>query len=67
VVLWVLAPLFLASAGRRMDLTTLADARTALVAAVMLVVAVAGKFGGAFLGAGSAGCPHGRRWRSASA
>jgi Kef-type K+ transport system membrane component KefB len=51
VVLSVLAPLFLASAGLRMDLTTLADPRVALAAAAILGVAVAGKFAGAYLGA----------------
>jgi Kef-type K+ transport system membrane component KefB len=51
VVLWVLAPIFLATAGLRMDLTTLADGTTALAALVMLVVAIVGKFTGAYLGA----------------
>lgn len=53
VVLWVLAPLFLASAGLRMDLTSLADTTTALAALAILVVAIVGKFAGAFLGAKS--------------
>jgi Kef-type K+ transport system membrane component KefB len=51
VVLWVLAPLFLASAGLRMDLTTLADGGTALAALAILCVAVFGKFAGAYIGA----------------
>lgn len=51
VTLWVLAPVFLASAGLRMDLTTLVDATTALAALVMLVVAITGKFLGAYVGA----------------
>ncbi|AXE24081.1 cation:proton antiporter [Streptomyces globosus] len=51
VVLSVLAPLFLASAGLRMDLTELADPATALAAAALLAVAVLGKFAGAYLGA----------------
>lgn len=51
VVLWVLAPLFLATAGLRMDLTTLVDPTTALAALAILVVAIAGKFAGAFFGA----------------
>jgi Kef-type K+ transport system membrane component KefB len=51
IVLWVLAPLFLATAGLRMDLTSLAHGGTALVALAILAVAVLGKFAGAFLGA----------------
>jgi Kef-type K+ transport system membrane component KefB len=47
----VLAPLFFATAGLRIDLTALADPRFALPAAAVLAVAVAGKFAGAFLGA----------------
>lgn len=50
VVLWVLAPLFLASAGLRTDLTTLADPAIALTSLAILVVAIVGKFSGAFLG-----------------
>ncbi|HEY0641661.1 MAG TPA: cation:proton antiporter [Pseudonocardiaceae bacterium] len=51
VVLWVLAPLFMATAGLRMDLTTLADATTALAGLAILVIAIIGKFAGAYLGA----------------
>jgi Kef-type K+ transport system membrane component KefB len=51
VVLSVLAPLFLASAGLRMDLTALADVRVALAALAILAVAILGKFAGAYLGA----------------
>lgn len=51
IVLSVLAPIFLATAGLRMDLTALADPWTALAALVVLVIAVAGKFAGAYLGA----------------
>ncbi|MEX2982318.1 cation:proton antiporter [Streptomyces sp. C36] len=51
VVLSVLAPLFLATAGLRMDLTALAHPTTALAAFVLLAVAVLGKFAGAYLGA----------------
>jgi Kef-type K+ transport system membrane component KefB len=51
IVLWVLAPLFLASAGLRMDLTSLIHGGTALVALAILAVAILGKFAGAFLGA----------------
>ena len=51
VVLWVFAPLFLASAGLRMDLTSLAHGTTALAALAILAVAIVGKFAGAYLGA----------------
>lgn len=51
VVLSVLAPLFLATAGFRMDLTALADPRVALAALVVLAVAILGKFAGAYAGA----------------
>jgi Kef-type K+ transport system membrane component KefB len=51
VVLSVLAPLFLATAGLRMDLTALADPRVLLAATALLTVAVVGKFAGAYLGA----------------
>ena len=51
VVLSVLAPLFMASAGLRIDLGGLADPKVALSAVVALVIAVLGKFSGAYLGA----------------
>jgi Kef-type K+ transport system membrane component KefB len=51
VVLSVLAPLFLATAGLRMDLTALADPQVLLAAVALLAVAVIGKFAGAYLGA----------------
>jgi len=51
VVLSVLAPLFLATAGFRMDLTALANPRVALAALVVLAVAIFGKFAGAYAGA----------------
>jgi len=51
VVLCVLAPIFLATAGLRMDLTALADADVAAAGAAVLAVAVVGKFAGAYLGA----------------
>jgi Kef-type K+ transport system membrane component KefB len=51
VVLWVLAPLFLATAGLRMDLTALAHRTTALAALAILGIAIVGKFFGAYLGA----------------
>ncbi|WP_199562356.1 cation:proton antiporter [Micromonospora deserti] len=50
-VLSVLAPLFLATAGLRMDLTALAEPTVALTGLAVLAVAVVSKFGGAFLGA----------------
>jgi K+:H+ antiporter len=51
VVLSVLAPIFLATAGLRMDLTALADPKVLLAAIALLLVAVVGKFAGAYLGA----------------
>jgi K+:H+ antiporter len=51
VVLSVLAPIFLATAGLRMDLTALADPRVLIAAIALLLVAIAGKFAGAYLGA----------------
>ncbi|QKV90512.1 cation:proton antiporter [Streptomyces sp. NA02950] len=50
-VLWFLAPLFFATAGLRMDLTALADPQIAAWALAVVVVAVVGKFMGAFAGA----------------
>ncbi|GCD36907.1 putative Na+/H+ antiporter [Streptomyces chrestomyceticus JCM 4735] len=51
VVMSVLAPLFFAMAGLRMDLTSLADGTVALTGLVVLTVAIAGKFAGAYMGA----------------
>jgi Kef-type K+ transport system membrane component KefB len=51
IVMSVLAPLFLATAGLRMDLTALADPKVLLAAVALLIVAVVGKFAGAYLGA----------------
>ncbi|MEV4560811.1 cation:proton antiporter [Kitasatospora sp. NPDC049285] len=51
VVLGVLAPLFFASAGLRIDLAALARPTVLATATGVLLVAVAGKFAGAFLGA----------------
>jgi Kef-type K+ transport system membrane component KefB len=51
VVLGVLAPLFLATVGLRMDLTELARPEVALAAAVVTTLAITGKFAGAYLGA----------------
>jgi Kef-type K+ transport system membrane component KefB len=50
-VMAVLAPIFFATAGIRMDLTALARPDVLLSAAAVLVVAVLGKFAGAYLGA----------------
>ncbi|MEU8061435.1 cation:proton antiporter [Microbispora bryophytorum] len=50
-VMAVLAPMFFATAGLRMDLTALARPVVALAAAGILLVAVAGKFAGAYIGA----------------
>jgi Kef-type K+ transport system membrane component KefB len=51
VVMAVLAPLFFATAGLRMDLTALASWPVLLSAVTVLAVAVLGKFAGAYLGA----------------
>ncbi|WP_328902095.1 cation:proton antiporter [Streptomyces sp. NBC_00441] len=51
VVLGVLAPLFLALAGLRIDLTALVDRQVLLFGGATLLVAVVGKFAGAYLGA----------------
>ncbi|MCT9935405.1 cation:proton antiporter [Planotetraspora sp. A-T 1434] len=51
VVLAVLAPIFFATAGLRMNLTALARIEVLGAALVVLAVAVAGKFAGAYLGA----------------
>ncbi|MGY1683314.1 cation:proton antiporter [Geodermatophilus sp. SYSU D01176] len=51
VVLSVLAPLFLATAGLRMDLTALGKREVTIAAVVVLVVAIVGKFAGAYIGA----------------
>ncbi|GAB2986313.1 cation:proton antiporter [Saccharothrix stipae] len=50
-VMGVLAPIFFATAGLRMDLTLLAEPAVLLSAAVVLVIAIVGKFVGAYLGA----------------
>ncbi|MEQ4723311.1 cation:proton antiporter [Nonomuraea sp. B19D2] len=51
VVLAVLAPIFFATAGLRMDLTALGDSAILLAALLVVVIAIAGKFVGAFIGA----------------
>lgn len=50
-VVAVLAPVFFATAGLRMDLTALADPAVLVTALVLLLIAIAGKFAGAFIGA----------------
>jgi len=49
-VTWVAAPVFLASAGLRMDLAALANPTVLVAALTVLTVAVGGKFIGAYLG-----------------
>ncbi|WP_326695966.1 cation:proton antiporter [Streptomyces sp. NBC_01754] len=51
VVLSVLAPLFFVTAGLRVDLRALAQPKVLTAALAVLVIAVAGKFAGAYLGA----------------
>jgi Kef-type K+ transport system membrane component KefB len=50
-VMAVLAPIFFATAGLRMDLTALRDPEVLAAAVVVLLVAILGKFAGAYLGA----------------
>ncbi|GAA3213714.1 cation:proton antiporter [Nonomuraea helvata] len=51
VVLAVLAPIFFATAGLRMDLTALGDSAILLAALAVVAIAIVGKFVGAFIGA----------------
>jgi Kef-type K+ transport system membrane component KefB len=51
VVMAVLAPIFFATAGLRMDLTALARPVVLLSALAVLLAAIVGKFAGAYLGA----------------
>jgi Kef-type K+ transport system membrane component KefB len=51
VVLSVLAPVFLATAGLRMDLTTLRHPAVLATAGIALAVAIVGKLAGAYVGA----------------
>ncbi|MEU5046640.1 cation:proton antiporter [Streptomyces griseorubiginosus] len=51
VVMSVFAPLFFATAGLRVDLTVLTRIIPLLAAVAVLLIAVAGKFAGAYLGA----------------
>lgn len=57
-VMAVLAPIFFATAGLRMDLTALAKPEILLTAVVVLLVAIGGKFVGAYLGARLARLSH---------
>ncbi|MET0238006.1 MAG: cation:proton antiporter [Kibdelosporangium sp.] len=57
-VMAVLAPIFFATAGLRMDLTALARPDVLLVALIVLAVAIGGKFVGAYLGARIARLSH---------
>ncbi len=50
-VMWVFAPIFLATPGLRMDLRALASPSVALAAVVVLATAIVSKFAGAYLGA----------------
>ncbi|MEV4711678.1 cation:proton antiporter [Micromonospora sp. NPDC049374] len=59
VTLSVFAPIFLATAGFRMDLTALAQPRVALAAVLVLAIAIVGKFAGAYAGARLSGL---NRW-----
>jgi Kef-type K+ transport system membrane component KefB len=56
-VLWVGAPVFLATAGLRMDLATLGSRTVLLSAVLVLGLAVLGKFAGAYLGAAMSRLP----------
>lgn len=60
-VVSVLAPVFFAAAGLRMDLTALADPGVLVTALVLLLVAVVSKFAGAFVGAWASGLS---RWEA---
>ncbi|MGI8329640.1 cation:proton antiporter [Actinomadura scrupuli] len=51
MVMAVLAPLFFATAGLRMDLTALGRPRVLVATLALLFIAIAGKFAGAYLGA----------------
>ncbi|GAA1311447.1 cation:proton antiporter [Saccharothrix xinjiangensis] len=57
----VLAPVFFATAGLRVDLTALADPVVAVTALALLAIAVVGKFTGAWLGAWTSGL---NRWEA---
>lgn len=56
-----LAPIFFASAGLKVDLLRLADREVFLVGLIVLGIACAGKFIGAYIGAAAAGISHWER------
>ena len=56
-----LAPIFFASAGLKVDLLRLADQEVFLVGLLVLGIACAGKFIGAYIGAAAAGISHWER------
>jgi Kef-type K+ transport system membrane component KefB len=58
IVMSVLAPIFLATAGLRMDLTALARPAVLLAALGVLAIAVVGKFVGAYAGARASHLSH---------
>jgi Kef-type K+ transport system membrane component KefB len=58
IVVSVLAPIFLATAGLRMDLTVLRDPEVLAIAALILFVAIFGKLTGAYAGARLSGLNH---------
>lgn len=58
IVMSVLAPLFMATAGLRMDLTALRRPSIALAAVAVMAIAVSGKFIGAYIGAKLARISH---------
>lgn len=58
VTLGVFAPIFFATAGLRVDLTTMADPVVLVVGGGALLVAVVGKFVGSYLGAIGTGMTH---------
>lgn len=61
-VMAVLAPIFFATAGLRMDLTALRHLDVLVTALVILVIAIGGKFVGAYLGARLARLKHWEGW-----
>ena len=65
IVMAVLAPVFLASAGLRMDVTTLWHPAVIATTLALLVTAVIGKFAAATPGDGSADWARTRAWPSA--
>ncbi|WP_433616150.1 cation:proton antiporter [Dactylosporangium sp. CA-139114] len=58
IVLAVLAPVFLATAGLRIDMRALADPRVLLAGIALLLIAIIGKFVGAYAGARASRLSH---------